>query len=123
MRGPFRIVAYAIASADGMIADETGAMPKSLTLEADQRFFEKALDRAAVVAHGPLSQEDQPNSPTRRRLILTRKVAEGSRPTRTTKTPGFGIPPAPRSRKPALRSDVIRARSRFSAARTYTVAF
>ena len=75
MRGPFRIVAYAIASADGMIADETGAMPKSLTLEADQRFFEKALDRAAVVAHGRLSQEDQPNSPTRRRLILTRNIA------------------------------------------------
>ncbi len=75
MRGPFRIVAYAIASADGMIADETGSMPKSLELEADQRFFEAGLDRAAVVAHGRLSQEDQPNSPNRRRLILTRQVA------------------------------------------------
>ena len=48
MRGPFRIVAYAIASADGMIADETGAMPKSLNLEADQRFFEKALDQKQI---------------------------------------------------------------------------
>ncbi len=75
MRGPFRIVAYAIASADGMIADETGSMPKSLDLEADQRFFEKGLERAAVMAHGPMSQEDQPNSPKRRRLILTRKIA------------------------------------------------
>ena len=75
MRGPFRIEAYAIASADGMIADETGAMPRSLDLEADQRFFEKGLDRAAVLAHGRMSQEDQPNSPKRRRLILTRKVA------------------------------------------------
>ena len=76
MRGPFRIVAYAIASGDGMIADETGHMPKSLNLEADQRFFEKGLDRAAVVAHGRMSQEDQPNSPQRRRLILTRKVPD-----------------------------------------------
>ena len=75
MRGPFRIEAYAIASADGMIADETGSMPKSLTLEADQRFLMQALDRADVVAHGRLSQEDQPNSPKRRRLLLTRKVA------------------------------------------------
>ena len=75
MRGPFRIVAYAIASADGMIADETGAMPKSLILEADQRFFENGLDHAAVVVHGRLSREDHPNSHIRRRLTLTRKVA------------------------------------------------
>ena len=57
-----------------MVADETGSMPKSLTLEADQRFFEKSLDRVDVVAHSRLSQEDLPNSPKRRRLILTRKV-------------------------------------------------
>ena len=75
MRGPFRIVAYVIASADGMIADKTGLHPKSLKLEADQRFFEQGLDRAAVVAHGRNSHEAQPNSPRRRRLILTRKVA------------------------------------------------
>jgi dihydrofolate reductase len=75
MRGPYRIVAYAIASADGMIADETGHMPKSLNLEADQRFFEKGLDHAAVMAHGRMSQEDQPNSRQRRRLILTHKIA------------------------------------------------
>ena len=75
LRGPFRIVAYAIASADGMIADETGTMPKELHLEADQRFFAKGLDRADVLAHGRMSQEAQANSPKRRRLILTRKVA------------------------------------------------
>ena len=75
MRGPFRIIAHAIASADGMIADETGVVPKSLILEADQRYFESALNRVDVVAHGRRSQEDQPNSPRRRRLILTRKVA------------------------------------------------
>ena len=75
MHGPFRIVAYAIASADGMIADETGAMPKSLHLEADQRFFAKGMDHVDVVAHGRMSQEAQPNSPKRRRLILTHKIA------------------------------------------------
>ena len=75
MRGPYRIEGYAIASADGMIADQSGLMPNSLKLEADQRFFEEALDHAAVVAHGRMSHEGQPNSPKRLRLILTRKVA------------------------------------------------
>jgi dihydrofolate reductase len=75
MRGPFRIEAYVIASADGMIADKTGLHPNSLKLEADQRFFEQGLDRAAVVVHGRNSHEGQPNSSRRRRLILTRKVA------------------------------------------------
>jgi dihydrofolate reductase len=74
MRGPFRIVAYVIASADGMIADKTGLHPSSLKLEADQRFFEQGLDRAAIVAHGRMSHEGQPNSAKRRRLILTRKI-------------------------------------------------
>ena len=74
MPGPFRIVAYAIASADGMIADETGAMPKSLHLEADQRYFAKGMDHVDLVAHGRMSQEAQPKSPKRRRLILTRKI-------------------------------------------------
>ena len=75
MRGPFRLEAYAIASADGMLADATGLMPNSLKLEADQRFFEQALDKVDLVAHGRMSYEGQPNSPKRRRLILTRKVA------------------------------------------------
>ena len=60
MRRPLRIEGYAIASADGMIADATGFMPDSLKFEADQRFFLEALDRAAMVAHGRLSHEGQP---------------------------------------------------------------
>jgi dihydrofolate reductase len=76
MPGPFRIEGYAIVSADGMIADATGLMPNSLKIEADQRFYEEALDRAAVVAHGRLSHEGQPNSPRRRRLILTRRFPD-----------------------------------------------
>jgi hypothetical protein len=75
MQGPFRIEAYVIASADGMIADATGVHPSSLKLDADQRFLDAALDHAAVLAHGRISNEEQPNSPKRRRLILTRKIA------------------------------------------------
>jgi hypothetical protein len=74
MPRPFRIEGYAIACLDDAIADATGLMPASLKLEADQRFFEKALDHAAVVVHGRMSHEGQPNSPKRRRLLLTRRV-------------------------------------------------
>src|SRR3984957_7050996 len=76
MRGPFRIEGYAIASADGMIADASGFMPDSLKFEADQRFFLEALDRVAGVAPGRLSHECQPDSHTRRRLILTRRAPD-----------------------------------------------
>jgi dihydrofolate reductase len=70
-----RIEGYAIVSADGMIADAAGRMPAALTIEADQRFFHAALDRAACVVHGRHSCEGGPNAPSRRRLILTRSVA------------------------------------------------
>ena len=74
MRRPFRIEGFAIACLDGAIADAAGLMPDSLKLEADQRFFEKALDGAAVIVHGRMSHEGQRNSPKRRRLILTRRI-------------------------------------------------
>jgi hypothetical protein len=35
MRGPYRIEAYAIVSADGMITDETEKYPKSFRFDAD----------------------------------------------------------------------------------------
>jgi hypothetical protein len=66
---------YAIVSADGMIADASGVMPDSLKFEADQRFFERGLDGADVVIHGRHSQEQQPHSDRRHRLILTHSVA------------------------------------------------
>jgi hypothetical protein len=75
MSGPFRIEGYAIASSDGMIADEKCLMPDSLKFEADQQFFDSALDRVDVVAHGRKSHEGQPNSHARRRLLMTRCVA------------------------------------------------
>jgi hypothetical protein len=70
----FRIEGYVIVSADGMLADASHVMPDSLKFEGDKRFFEQSLDRAALIVHGRHSHETQPNSPKRKRLILTRKI-------------------------------------------------
>jgi dihydrofolate reductase len=73
--GPYRIEGYAIVSADGMIAGVDGMMPAELKFDADQQHFANGLDRAAIVVHGRNSYEDQPKSPLRHRLILTRSIA------------------------------------------------
>lgn len=70
-----RIEGYAIVSADGMIADADGVMPETIRNNADQKFLQTELDRAAVVVHGRHSYEDGPRAPARKRLILTRRVA------------------------------------------------
>jgi hypothetical protein len=75
MIGPYRIEGYAIASADGMIADASHVMPLALQLEADKVYFETELERIEAVIHGRHSQEIQPKTPLRRRLILTHSVA------------------------------------------------
>ena len=58
-----------------MLANADRIMPDSLIFEADQRFFEAGLDGVDVVVHGRHSQERQPRSAERHRLILTRRVA------------------------------------------------
>lgn len=70
-----RIDGYVIVSADGMIADAKGEMPPSIKNEADQRFFQDALDHAAVVLHGRHSHEGGPRAARRKRLVVTRRVA------------------------------------------------
>ena len=70
-----RIEGYVIVSADGMLADARNVMPDELKFEGDKRFFTAALDRAALIVHGRHSGEDQPNSPRRRRIIVTRAIA------------------------------------------------
>jgi dihydrofolate reductase len=75
MIGAFRIEAYVIASADGMLADASGVQPASLHFEADQRHFRESLDQADVVVNGRHSQEGDTNAMSRRRLVLTRQVA------------------------------------------------
>jgi dihydrofolate reductase len=74
MSSPRRIEGYAIVSEDGMLANAAGVMPDSLKFDADKRFFEHGLDGVDVVVHGRHSNELQPHSPLRRRLILTRRV-------------------------------------------------
>lgn len=70
-----RIEGYVILSADGMLADATGVMPPQLKFDADQKFFEAALDRADLIVHGRHSFEDQPRSPLRTRIRVTHDVA------------------------------------------------
>jgi hypothetical protein len=69
-----RIDGYVIVSADGMLADADRIMPDELKFEGDKRFFTAALDRADLIVHGRHSYEDQPNSPLRKRIIVTRRV-------------------------------------------------
>jgi dihydrofolate reductase len=57
-----------------MLANADRIMPDALKFEGDKRFFTTALDRANLIVHGRHSQEDQPNSPSRKRVILTRMV-------------------------------------------------
>lgn len=70
-----RIEGYVIVSADGMLADASHVMPEALKFRGDLDFFTAGLDHADVVVHGRNSFEDQPNSPLRKRVRLTRRVA------------------------------------------------
>ncbi|CCD98680.1 dihydrofolate reductase [Bradyrhizobium sp. STM 3809] len=70
-----RLEGYVIASADGMLADSHNVMPASLKFPGDAAFFSSALDGADLIVHGRNSYEDQPNSPKRKRLVVTRSVA------------------------------------------------
>lgn len=69
-----RIEGYVILSADGMLADANGVMPPELKFDADQKFFEAALDRADLIVHGRHSFEDQPRSPLRTRIWVTHEI-------------------------------------------------
>jgi hypothetical protein len=73
MSGLSRIEGYAVISDDGMIAAADGQMPPSLMRTEDQRFYLNALDQVDVVVHGRHSAEN-PQSPARRRLIVTKLV-------------------------------------------------
>jgi dihydrofolate reductase len=71
---PLRIEGYVIVSADGMLANADRVMPDELKFEGDKQFFTAALDRADLIVHGRHSYEDQPNSPRRKRIVLTRTI-------------------------------------------------
>jgi dihydrofolate reductase len=69
-----RIDGYVIVSADGMLATADRVMPDALKFKGDQEFFNAALDRVDLIVHGRHSFEGQPNSPKRKRVILTSKT-------------------------------------------------
>jgi dihydrofolate reductase len=71
---PFRFNGYVIVSAEGMLTDSTGVMPDALKFDGDQAFFTAGLDRADLIVHGRHSFEDQPNSPKRTRIVLSRHI-------------------------------------------------
>jgi hypothetical protein len=70
----FHIEGYVIVSADGMLANADRVMPAGLKFEGDKQFFTAALDAASLIVHGRHSFEDQPNSPRRKRVVLTRGI-------------------------------------------------
>src|SRR5580698_9823141 len=51
-------------------------MPETLKFAGDKQFSTAALDRADLIVHGRRSHEGQPNSPQRKRIVVTRKVAD-----------------------------------------------
>lgn len=71
-----RIEGYVIVSAEGMLADASHVMPDALKFKGDHAFFTEGLDRADVIVHGRNSFEDQPNSPRRKRIWVTRRVKD-----------------------------------------------
>ncbi len=79
MGRPAFTAGFAIVSADGMLANAQGVMPQTLYFEADQIYFENALDRFDVMVHGRNSQENHRNSPSRRRIVVTRRIADVAR--------------------------------------------
>ena len=71
----FPVIGHAIVSADGMIADAEGLMPRELRNDADWMLFQAALDAAAIVVVGSHGHRRHPN-PGRRRLVFTSAVRE-----------------------------------------------
>ena len=110
MIGSHRVEGYAIVSADGMIADRDGEMPETIRNDADQRFLQSGMDRAAVIVHGRHSHEGGPRAATRKRIIVTRQIAAVA-PDRTIRTRCYGIPRAPRSNRRWRRSTSVTAPS------------
>jgi dihydrofolate reductase len=74
MSAPHRVEGYAIVSANGMIADRNGAMPPTIRNDADQKFLQVEMDRAALIVHGRHSHEGGPRADGRKRLVVTHQI-------------------------------------------------
>lgn len=73
-RSPHVFEGYAVASADGLIADADGQMPESLKFDADWDYFQAALDRADITLIGRHTHEAAPNTKKRRRLVFSSRA-------------------------------------------------
>src|SRR3981189_2279109 len=58
-----------------MLANADHVMPDELKFAGDKAFFSSGLDCADLIVHGRHSHEEQPNSPPRKRVIVTRSIA------------------------------------------------
>ena len=81
---------YAVASADGLIADADGQMPESLKFDGDWDYFQAALDRSDVTLIGRHTHEAAPNIKKRRRLVFSSRACGLTKADETT----FWIDPA-----------------------------
>jgi hypothetical protein len=111
----FCIEGYVIVSADGMLANAADVMPDELKFKGDKQFFTDALDRADLIVHGRNSFEDQPNSPRRKRIALTRTIASLAPDPSNPKATLWN---APASKAARLRSSAARSCSPCSSTAT-----
>jgi hypothetical protein len=74
VKGPKRVVGFAIVSEDGMLADAQHVMPESLKFDADQKYFADGMDTVEVSIHGKHSHEQQLHSARRHRITVTHDV-------------------------------------------------
>jgi dihydrofolate reductase len=72
--GPWFILGHAIVSDDDRIAAADGTMPPGLKNDADWRRFQAELDHADLIVVGRKGHAAHPNTPRRRRLVLTSRI-------------------------------------------------
>lgn len=72
----FHVHGYAIVSDDDRIADAEGRFPEALKNEADWAYFQASLDASDLTLLGRCSHEASPNVKQRRRMIMSRSVAD-----------------------------------------------
>ncbi len=74
-----KIEGYVIVSAEGMLADASGAMPDNLRFRGDQAFLFAGLGLADLVVHGRHSIEEDEGVKRRKRIVVTRSVGSLAR--------------------------------------------
>jgi dihydrofolate reductase len=68
---PTKVHGYAVVGDDDVITAADGTMPPALRNPADWRYFQAALDAAAVTVLGRAGHQSDPNLHGRNRLVVT----------------------------------------------------